>query len=590
MTRVRLLWQIALPLVVLVIVSLGALTWGASGMVHDFHLDRTREDLFARAALVEHALAEALPAARRHEIDPVAKRLGSLAGMRVTVIAPDGTVLGESDRDPVLLDNHAGRPEVAEALQHGQGTAIRFSDTVEVPMMYAARAVRPAGAVLGVVRIGLPLASLEGAVSTLQMRAAIAALVLATAATALGLWIARRITRPLEDLEVMAESCMAGEVPARAPAAGSSEIARVAEAVHRLAHELDARIRSLVAERNEQQAVLGSMVEAVLAVDTRERVMALNAAGADVFGVDPESAVGRSIQEVARNSDLHRFVAEALAADGPIERELAVHAEAPRYLQAHGAPVRDRDGVRIGAVVVLNDITRMRLLETVRRDFVANVSHELKTPVTSIKGFLETLLGGAIDDVDNRRRFLEIASRQADRLGAIIDDLLLLSRVEQESDQQTLERPVTSLATVVSEAVDVCALDAERKKIELRVQCGDGVQARVNGALVEQAVVNLIGNAIKYSEEGSTVDVEARRDGADAVIEVRDRGVGIEAEHLPRLFERFYRVDKARSRALGGTGLGLAIVKHIVQAQGGTVTVASRPGSGSTFALRFAAA
>ncbi|HYC55326.1 MAG TPA: ATP-binding protein [Candidatus Binatia bacterium] len=591
MRGVRLLWQIALPAVVLVVVSLAVLSWGASHLLYEFHIERTRADLQARAALVEHALGESLARGDRDHIDAVARRLASLAGMRVTVVGADGTVYGESERDPELLDNHADRPEIAEAMRGGEGSAIRFSDTVELPMMYAARAVRgPDAAVAAVVRTGLPLADVEAAVAALRGRAALAALALAAVATALGLWMARRITRPLEQLEQMADAYLSGEASPHPPSGGSREVTSLSSAVQRLAHELDARIRSLVAERNEQQAVLGSMVEAVLAVDMHERVMALNAAGAEVFDVEPETAVGRSIQEVARNSELHRFVAEALAADAPLEGEIAVHGEPRRFLQAHGAPVRDRDGSRIGAVIVLNDVTRMRQLETVRRDFVANVSHELKTPVTSIKGFLETLLGGAMHDEENRQRFLEIASRQADRLGAIIDDLLLLSRVEQDSDQHQVERSITDLAPVLAGAADVCALQAEGKSIELRVRCEAGLQARINGALVEQALVNLIGNAIKYSDQASVVEIEGRREREDAVLEVRDSGTGIEAEHLPRLFERFYRVDKARSRALGGTGLGLAIVKHIAQAQGGTVTVESRPGTGSAFALRFRAA
>ncbi len=590
MFRARLRRQIALPLFVLIAVALGAFTWQAARLLHEFHLQSTEADLEARAALVEEVLGERLQQPQREQIDPVAKRLGALAAMRVTVIGADGVVLGESDKDPALMDNHARRPEVAAALNGNTGTAIRFSDTVERPMMYAARPVLSGSRVIGVVRTGLALEAVEAALRNLYLRSAAAALVVLAIAAALGVWTTRRVTRPLEELESSADRYARGDFAAPVPAGGSVEMVRVAAAMHRSAVELDTRIRALVAERNEQEAVLASMVEGVLAVDRSERVMALNAAGANLLDVDARHAVGRSIQEVARNAELQRFVADVLAAGEPAERDIAMHGDGARYVQVHGAPVLDDAGERIGVVVVLNDVTRLRLLETVRRDFVANVSHELKTPITSIKGFLETLLGGAIDDPANARRFVEIASRQADRLGAIIDDLLLLSRVEQDSDQYMIEREAAPLDVVVAGAIEVCALKADQKGVTVVSRCAPGIGARINAALVEQALVNLIDNAVKYSESGTTVEVLAERDGAEAVLRVSDHGVGIDAEHLPRLFERFYRVDKARSRALGGTGLGLAIVKHIAVAQGGSIVVESKPGVGSTFTLRLPAA
>jgi two-component system phosphate regulon sensor histidine kinase PhoR len=328
----------------------------------------------------------------------------------------------------------------------------------------------------------------------------------------------------------------------------------------------------------------------VLAIDRSERIMAVNDAAARLLGIDVQGAVGRTIQEIARNVPLQKFVAESLGADSVVERDIELHGEEPRFLQAHGAPVRDAAGRRIGAVVVLNDVTRLRRLETVRRDFVANVSHELKTPVTSIKGFLETLLAGAIDEPDNARRFVEIAARQADRLGAIIEDLLVLSRIDQDPAESGFEKNPTVLAAVIDGAIDVCRLKADSKQIRLDGLCDPALSARISGALVEQALVNLIDNAIKYSDAGDVVEIRGAVEDGSVVIRVRDHGPGVDAEHLPRLFERFYRVDKARSRALGGTGLGLAIVKHIAQSQGGSVEVESWPGRGCVFTLRFPSA
>ena len=586
--RSRLFWQIAVPLALLLVAGLLAVAWQASRLMVASHRAQIEVQLASGSALVEEALGDRLARGDRAELDPIAKRLGTLSGLRVTVVAADGTVLGDSEGDVAIMDNHATRPEVAAALSAGRGTAVRYSDTISADMMYAARGVRRGDVVVGAVRTGIALSAVEAADRDLRRRTAVAVVLVTLLTMSCGLWVARRVTRPLEDLEKLAGSYARGEAVGRRPVSGSViEVERVAEAMQRMAVELDSRIAALVAERNEQEAVLSSMVEGVVAIDMGERVMALNAAAARLLDVDAAQAIGRTIHEVARNASLQRFVGEALRADTALERDVSLHGDESRFIQAHGAPVRDAAGRRIGAVVVLNDVTRLRRLETVRRDFVANVSHELKTPVTSIKGFLETLLGGAVDDPANARRFLEIASRQADRLGAIIDDLLLLSRIDQESEYPRIEKSPTALESVVSGAVEVCRPKADQKGVPLRVRCATGLRARINGAMVEQALVNLIDNAIKYSEPGSEVEIDVRADGEMVVLSVADHGAGIEAEHLPRLFERFYRVDKARSRAVGGTGLGLAIVKHIAQTQGGSVHVESRPGSGSTFTLRF---
>jgi two-component system phosphate regulon sensor histidine kinase PhoR len=256
-----------------------------------------------------------------------------------------------------------------------------------------------------------------------------------------------------------------------------------------------------------------------------------------------------------------------------------------RFLQAHGTILHDAEDRGIGALVVLNDVTRIRKLESVRREFVANVAHEIRTPVTSIKGFVETLLDGALENPKNAEHFLNIIGRQAERLNAIIEDLLSLSRIEQETESAEIALKEGRIIDVLQAAVQLCEKKAAGKKIAVRLACEEDVSAKINPPLLEQALVNLIDNAINYSGRGSPVHVEAARGDTEIIIGVRDQGCGIAKQHLPRLFERFYRVDKARSRKLGGTGLGLAIVKHITQAHGGNVTVESTPGEGSTFRI-----
>jgi two-component system phosphate regulon sensor histidine kinase PhoR len=483
------------------------------------------------------------------------------------------------------MDNHSTRPEIVAALGGSVGRSARRSATLREEMMYVAVPLYEGGNVRACVRVAVPLTAIETALHDINVRTLLGGIAILALAAATILFVSRRISSPLEALERAAASFAQGRLDVRVPVSGSGEMASVATAMNRMGAELDERLRTVLRQRNEQEAVLSSMLEGVIAIDHDEHVIAINKAAARLLDTDPAQAVGRGVQEVARNPELQRFAALALVSEGPVEGDLTLHGPEVHYLQAHGAPIRDGQNRRIGSVLVLNDVTRLRRLETVRSDFVANVSHELKTPITSIKGFLETLADGAVDDAPTARRFLAIALRQADRLNAIIEDLLSLSRIEQEADSGQLPRSSEKIREVMWGAVEVCRAKADAKNVNVNVTCDDDLRAEVNAPLLEQAIVNLVDNAIKYSDPGSSVDIDATADQKSVCITVRDHGAGIEAAHLPRLFERFYRADKARSRTLGGTGLGLAIVKHIAAAHDGTVDVESEPGKGSTFAL-----
>jgi len=382
-----------------------------------------------------------------------------------------------------------------------------------------------------------------------------------------------------------------GDISAPIPVAESMEMAQLAEAIGALREQLVERGLTIGRQGTQQEAVLGSMIEGVLAIDARQRVVGINQAAAELLAVDAVRAIRRPLQEVVRNPDLRRFALRAIDCREPVEDDLLLRGARDRTIRLRGTALRDLSGEG-GAVIVLNDVTAMQRLENIRRDFVANVSHELKTPIASIKGFVETLLDGASDDPVDARRFLDIIARQADRLASIIEDLLALSRIEQSEGTGNLPRESVRIANLLSAVTVDCLPRAEDRSIRLDVTCDETIEAEVNAPLFEQALINLVDNAIKYSDPGRTIWIgvatEAGAPGGagTVVITVRDEGCGIEAEHLPRLFERFYRIDKARSRKLGGTGLGLSIVKHIVQAHGGTVAVESEPGVGSTFTIR----
>ncbi len=352
-----------------------------------------------------------------------------------------------------------------------------------------------------------------------------------------------------------------------------------------MAAEVDAKIHDIVEQRNEREAILASMVEGVLAVDTEERLIRLNKTAARLVGIDPERAQGRMLQEVVRNRELQQLVADVLAAQKPKEDEILLHdnGSGERYLHAHGTILNDSQNKVAGVLVVLHEVTRLKKLEKVRRDFVANVSHELRTPVTSIKGFVETLLDGAMNNPQELQRFLQIVATQTDRLNAIIEDLLTLSRIEQETEKAEIALTPGSIKSVLEAAIEVCRMKASGKDIHIELSCQEDIQAPINSPLLEQAIINLLDNAIKYSFQNQTIHLSANCGNNEVVIQVRDQGCGIGREHLPRIFERFYRVDKARSRKLGGTGLGLAIVKHIAQAHKGRASVESALGEGSAF-------
>ena len=561
-----------------------------------FYMDHTESELQARAALVREQVAPLLQTDTPAELEALVQRLGTASGTRVTVIAgeglpgkPLGLVLAESTMSPAEMENHRDRPEFEAAMRGGTGKAVRFSHTLDENMLYVAVPVTAAGGggeTVAVVRAAVPLTAVDQALSSLYWRIGLTAVVVALVAALIGLFVTGRISRQMSEVKEGATAFAAGDFSHKLSVPRTAEFASVAESLNAMADDLDEKIRTVTRERNEREAVLVSMIEGVLAVDTDERVITLNEAAARLLGTERGAAVGHSIQEVVRNPELQRVVADTLAGDGPVEAELTLRVgAADRTLQANASLLRgeDDDGA-VGAVVVLNDVTRLKRLETVRRDFVANVSHELKTPVTSIKGFAETLLDGAADDPEAARRFLRIIAGQADRLNAIIEDLLALSALEATREgRPALEE--ADVCDVVTVAVEVCEPKAQAKGIRLDTTCDAAVFAPINPPLLEQAVVNLIDNAVKYSPEGSEVGVSLEQADDEVVIRVADHGPGIPREHLPRLFERFYRVDKARSRDLGGTGLGLAIVKHIAQVHGGRVSVESTLGRGSTFSL-----
>ena len=585
MRRKRLLWQLYPYFLVISLVSVGVASWYASRVLYRFHETQTGTDLVARARLVRSHVAGLLESESLPSLEGYCRTAGRDIQTRITIINADGTVVADSDEEARAMDNHADRPEVRRALDGADGTATRYSSTLRRTMVYAAVPVEGPAGVRVVVRTALPLFFLESTFRSIRLEIVLGGLLLLMLTAVAGFAISRWITRPIDEIRSGAERFAAGDLSGHIPVFKSAEIGGLAEALNSLAAQLMGKIRDMEKQRNEQAAVMASMVEGVLAVDPDERIINLNTAAANLFHLSIVEARGRGLREAIRHPGLQEFVARTLAGTQPTEGDIVLHDGEEKFLQLSGARLRDAQGRSLGALIVMNDVTRLRRLENVRRDFVANVSHELKTPITSIKGFVETLADGAVNRPEDARRFLEIIARQADRLNSIIEDLLMLSRIEQDAEhgQVSLER--APLQPVLASAIQACQVKAGEKRIRVALSCEAGIAGPINPRLLEQAVVNLIDNAVKYSEERGEVLVAAQSVPGELRIVVTDHGCGIEPDHLPRLFERFYRVDKARSRQMGGTGLGLAIVKHIAQAHRGRVSVESEPGKGSRFTI-----
>ena len=586
MKKIRLLWYLYPAFLVLTLAAVLTVSWYVTNTLNDVHITQIEKSLTARATLVAHQIDDRLDTAHAQQLGALSKTLGEKTETRITIILPNGVVLADSKEDPARMDNHARRPEIATALKGDKGVSTRFSRTLLQNQMYVALPMIQKDKVIGIVRTAIPVTEIDATLTSARGKIIGAGFVIALVLAVLSLLLARRITRPMEQMRQGAELFAKGQLDQRLPTDGAEEIAALAGALNNMAAQLDERFQTVIRQRNELEAVLTSMIEGVLAVDNSEHVLRINRAAAELFETDTSKAIGRPVQEVLRKTELQKFISDTLQAERPIERDLTLFAGSREIeLQAHGTSLLSGQQEKIGALIVVNDVTLLRQLENLRRDFVANVSHELKTPITAIKGWAETLQAEDNALSDDQQQPVEIIVRQADRLNAIINDLLDLSRIEQDQERAAIDLQSVSIRSVIDAAVQSCSVDINQKEIDIVIHCSDELIVALNPHLLEQALVNLLNNAIKYSEREGRVIFEAATGHGEIYLKVRDFGCGIPEQHLPRLFERFYRVDSARSREMGGTGLGLAIVKHIAQAHNGKVMVNSVVDKGTTFTL-----
>ncbi|MGD9016163.1 MAG: ATP-binding protein, partial [Desulfobacterales bacterium] len=581
-----LVWQIYPYVTGVVLVCLTAATVFMSVTMRRFNVERVAAHLERTAKLIEKTISDPLAEGDLESVQRICREAGSASGIRATVILSSGRVIGDSFNDPREMENHSDRPEVKTAVNGSVGTSTRFSTTLTQRMIYVAIPLFQNGKVAGTLRTSVSASSIDDELRSIQRRIIVGALAIALAILPISLMVAKRISRPVEELTRGADRFSSGDLGHRLPIPTSEEMATLAESMNQMAEKLESRIQTIVRQRSDLEALLSSMTEGVLAIDQSEKVVFGNRAVERLLNTGKGLLVGRSLQEIIRSPEFEKLVQNALATAKTVQGDITLFLDRERSLRVHGAPLLDGENRHVGTLFVLDDVTRLKSLETIRKEFAANVSHELKTPITAIKGFVETLIDDGHLDPDESRRFLAIIQRHVERLIAILEDLISLSHIEQRVEADDIERQTSPLLPIIDRSVAVCREKADRKGIRIHTECQASLTGTINTLMVERALSNLIDNAINYTEAGGTIRVGARTDGQDLVLQVEDNGIGIPAKHQSRLFERFYRVDKARSRNSGGTGLGLAIVKHIALAHGGQVTVESTPGQGSRFDIR----
>ena len=555
--------------------------------------------LEAQASLLSGEVARA-----RLEGDVWARRAATRTRARVTVIASDGRVLADSDEPSSQMDNHATRPEVAQALAGGSGRVVRFSQTLGRDLVYLAQVVpQPAGDRM-ILRLAVPVGEAVHGSSRFRRDFLGVALVSLAVAAGIALLWAHRITRPLRQMAGFAQAVARGELGHRLPVRSRDELGDLAHALNAMTTDLQETLQRLEAEGRRIRTIMESMAEGLLVIDARGRISLVNPAAEVLLGIKQETALAQTPLETVRSHELDDLLKAAAQGVGTVSAEVALPYSRRRVLAGTAVAIRDAGGAYQGTVLALRDITQLKRLEEARMEFVVNVSHELRTPLTAIRGYAETLLDGGLEERGEVRRFLEIIHRHAERLGRLLNDLLDLSNIELEKVPLAIR--TVAVADTTRHAVAILSPQATRKAIRLTTEVPDDLSpVLADRDRLVQILVNLIDNAVKYTPEGGSVTVTARQvnlstgqlvdsarrvdelttrpiDHGDVVeIVVEDTGIGIPAKDLPRITERFYRVDKARSRELGGTGLGLAIVKHLVQAHHGTLAIESEPGKGT---------
>ncbi len=545
-----------------------------------FYYSEKESDLESRAILFSKLL-ETYTDFSDVDLSLICKELKQDTKTRYTVINKDGSVLGDSDENPKSMDNHLSRPEVLEANNGKTGTSIRYSNTVKEKMLYLAISQNINGEQI-IIRTSVPLNSLKSNISLLTSEIIKSSIYILIATLGISLFISRKIANPLEKMVVNAMAFSKGEFQSRIKPSNTIEINSLAKSLNIMANQLDERIKLITLQKNENDAILASMAEGLVAVDYSNKIIKTNDFFRDLFELKGR-AVGLDINTVIKDKKFLKFYKDLTDHKNIDNKEVTIDNIKNKTILCSATMLKDQEDNFMGHVIVVNDITKLRNLEKVRQEFVANVSHELKTPITALKGYVETLKD--VDNDEDKNYFLNILDKQTSRMNSIINDLLELSRLEESVDKGDIEIFENNILDLINDAINECEYAANKKQIKLHINCSSSIIFNLNKRLIQESVVNLIYNAIRYSDNKKIVKVDVKIISNNLHISVKDKGIGIPKNELDHIFKRFYCVDKSHSKATGGTGLGLSIVKHIMNLHSGKVVVESNVGKGSNFTL-----
>ncbi|HKZ56756.1 MAG TPA: ATP-binding protein [Thermodesulfovibrionales bacterium] len=577
--------RILFPYLILAPLLIISLELYLSSVIKDNYISKLRESLTIQA----HLIAEQIPSSFTNNLDDFSRTYKEKIGARVTIIDGSGRVLGDSDEPSAKMENHSNRPEIRDAADSDVGSSVRFSKTIQKDLIYLAIAIDK-GPGQRFLRLSVPLHDVESAMNRVRMRILIASLVSLFIVILIGLIQGKRITKSIEEITAFSKEGASGSFRKRLLQKEKDELGELARNVSDMALELNRRLKQSEEEKLKMEAILRNMSDGLMLSDTKGKILLTNTAAKNFFGIESDIE-GKTLMETLRKTELMELIENVVETGQTVSSEIEVTHPKELCLMTTAAPFLVKEEVS-GVVLAFHDITRLRQLEDVRKDFVANVSHEIKTPITAIKGFAETLLEGAIDDRENAPKFLEAIKNHSERLNSLVNDLLTLSRIELGDIK--IQKEDVNLDDLVDTVFAILRDKARSERLYLKKEISPEIlEIKADRDRLIQILLNLVDNGLKFTEDGGvTVRVQGSKfkvqseEGGDFIeITVEDTGIGIPKKHIHRLGERFYRVDRARSRELGGTGLGLAIVKHLVKAHGWEMDIESTQGQGTKVRL-----
>jgi two-component system phosphate regulon sensor histidine kinase PhoR len=553
------------------------------------NLANVEENLVSEATILSQVLSKEIHLEDTENLKTFIRDISDRLHIRITVIDTKGLVLGETSYDSNQMLNHLQRPEIQKALNNKLGKEIRFSSTGNIDFLYVAQPIYRDGRIVGVVRLSTPMRDIKSIMKSINFNLIIALIPGLLLSLLLVYRITLSITRPIKEIKDAAVDITQGKLNRSINIIRRDEIGELAKAIDFMAESLKDKINSIKDKSTKMEAILSSVVNGIVAIDGNKNILFINPIAQQMLNITEGDVEGKHLLQVIRNNKIDNMIRDILENKDFEEYEITVNYPYEKIFRLNSNTIKypESDHI-IGIIIIIQDITEIKKLEKMRSDFVANVSHELKTPLTSIKGFVETLKAGAIEDNDTAIRFLNIIEDEADRLNRLISDILSLSVLENKKSKAICE--VINTAEKIEEIVSLLQTQAVYKNINLNVKVEAGLSKLLGDAdQFKQMLINIVDNAVKYTPDGGAIEVKAFNSGNDVIISVKDNGIGISKEHISRLFERFYRVDKARSRNVGGTGLGLAIVKHIVMQFEGKIEVYSQVDEGTEFIIRIPA-